>query len=134
MPSPQPIAIAVPCAPPAKDGAISIRNPEHPDHAKVQAIRDAMGHVMAQQHPFGRIPLKMTMHCCRGTCRADALNMINGVADIIQKRCNTPSYRWDVWATEDDEDIREFHNTEEPAETDSYTVTIGPLEATGSGS
>ncbi len=49
----QEIEITVITAPPAKDGAISVRNPDHPQHRLVVALREAMRRVMAGWGPLG---------------------------------------------------------------------------------
>lgn len=118
------IIIRVGAAPPAKDGGKSIRSRDHRDYALVVALREAMAKTMATQDAFEGVPVAMELRVVRARCRADGLNLINGVSDVIQRRCNTPDYAHDVWVLDDDANVREFHYYEEPGDRDSYQVTV----------
>ena len=122
------IRVQVGDAPPAKDGGTSIRNPSHSHFPLVLALLDAMKAAMSGRKPLEGIPVKLSMHYWRGAGRADALNAINGVADIIQKRCHPPYEPFDVWVIDDDSNIREFHYTEEGSGSDRYELAVAPLE------
>lgn len=121
------IAIRVNAAPPAKDGAISVLNPNHSTHDRVQALRGAMKAQIGAHKRFENVNLKMVMHYERATSQADALNIMNGVADVVQRRCHFKAYRFEVWLIDDDRNIREIHYSEEPADKDSYEATIEPI-------
>ena len=121
------IVIIVEAAPPAKDGSESILSPGHRDHQRVTALKEAVAVVMADRKPFEGVGLMMELRVTRARCRADGLNMINGVADVIQKRA-TKEYAPLAWAIDDDRNIKEFHYFEEPGATDRYRVTIRPIE------
>lgn len=123
------IFLEVPGAPPAKDGAKSIRAASHRDTSRVAALRAAMRSAMTGRQPFARQPLRLTVHFRRGPCRADGLNLINGIADIIQRRAHHPSHIYDVWLLDDDIWIRAFCYSEEPvsAAEEGYTVLLEPI-------
>jgi len=121
-----PVRIFVCCAPPAKDPGLSILNPEHPQYCRVQALRRAMEHAMVGAEPFGGANVRMDVRYRRGHSTSDGLNIINGIADVIQCRCYW-RYRYHVWVIDDDESIREFHYTEEPSQVDQYEVVISAL-------
>ena len=123
------IAIDVHAAPPSKDGAKSIRSHAHRDAGKVEALREAVRKALTASAPIEGRPVRMVMHYRRGAGKADALTAINGVADIIQRRCHDVSHDCGVWLIDDDANIREFHYTEKPALTDSYEITVEVLEA-----
>ena len=78
---------------------------------------------MKNRQPFSSIPLKLTMHYKRKKGRADALNIINGVADILQKR-SYAKYKCDVWVFDDDAQIKCFKYTEERGTKDEYRITM----------
>lgn len=122
----KPIQLEVRYPPPAKDGGFSIRNPAHPRAALVEKLREQMRRALTQHEPIEGIPVRMTMHYCRLTSRADALNIINGVADVIQKRSDAHPHP--AWLIDDDKNIREFKYTEEPADHDLYTLVLETLE------
>lgn len=121
------IEIRVSAAPPAKDGGSSIRAPEHVHHHLVLALREAMDEVMRDRDPFEGEALCMDLRLRRARCKADGLNLINGIADVLQYRCPRPEYRHDVWVYDDDANIREFHFHEERGDQDSYEVRIYPV-------
>ena len=121
------ITIEVSCGPPAKDSAKSVMSKDHDHYPRVQALEEAMLEAMQGRTPFEKVPVKMCMtyHRSKGS-KADALNMANGVADVIQKRGNESR---DCWVIDDDQNIREFHYSETQARSDWYTLTVTPLEA-----
>lgn len=121
------IVIKVEAAPPVKDGSESILGPGHRERARVSALRAALAAAMVDRVPFEGVRLMMEMRVTRARCRADGLNMINGVADVIQKRA-TKVYAPMVWAIDDDKNIKEFHYFEEPGESDRYQITLRPIE------
>lgn len=121
------IVIHVDGAPPAKDGGLAIRNPSHSHHGHVKLLRASMATAMAGKQPFAGVPLRMDIHHWRKTSRADALNIINGIADILQQRCNTSAYQHSIWVFDDDWYIKEFHYSEEVGEVDRYEVSIEPI-------
>jgi hypothetical protein len=125
-----PIVIRVEGPAPAKDGGRSIRGLEHPHAERVQTLRQAMAAVMAEREPFDLGPVRMDMRLYRQVCASDALNLINGVADIIQRRHHLPEHAHDVWVLADDAQIREFSYQESPAEQDSYVIVVTPLAST----
>ena len=47
------VEISVDAAPPAKDGALFVRNPDHPQHRLVVALREAMRRVMDERECAG---------------------------------------------------------------------------------
>lgn len=112
---------------PAKDGGRSIRNPAHPHSVRVQALRQAMAVAMQGRTAFEGTPVRLKMRLYRRDCGCDALNLINGVADIIQRRHHRAEHGHDVWVLEDDAQIREFSYQETPAERDSYELVITSL-------
>jgi hypothetical protein len=109
--------------PPAKDGGLSIRNPKHPHYHYVQALRTEMKKKMKSRDPFDGTPLKLTMHYKRKKSNSDALNIINGVSDILQKR-SYPKYMHDVWVFDDDSQVKWFEYTEEGGANDEYCITV----------
>ena len=119
------IHIRVEAAAPAKDGGRSIRHSQHVHFGRVEALREAMTLAMNGRQPFERMPLKMEVHVRRFACRADALNLLNGIADIIQRRCHLPEHKYPVWVLEDDSDIREVVYRESLP--DAYDLVISPL-------
>jgi hypothetical protein len=120
------IIVRVYDAPPAKDGGFSILNPRHYSYPRVQALRAAMRVTIAGRSPFVGVPLRLTMRYHRATSRSDALNIINGVADVIQRRC-AAEYRSDVWLIDDDANIRAFEYAELLSDHDWYELTISTL-------
>lgn len=122
------IVLRVPAAPPAKDGGTSIRSPGHDHRHLVAALRGAMAEAMRDEEPFEGERLGMELRLQRGQCKADALNLINGVADVIQRHCTWAEYRYDVWVFDNDANVREFHFSEEPAVQDAYEVRVYPIE------
>ena len=127
----EPIRVRVEAAPPAKDPGFSIRNPQHPNALLVEALREAMRRAMAGREPLEGVPARLEMRLFRAACRADALNLINGIADVIQRRCHSLEHACDVWLIDDDANIREFHYTEEPAGRDAYEITLRRIEGRG---
>jgi hypothetical protein len=124
---PAPICIRVDGPAPAKDGARSIRGADHPHAGRVQALRKGMAEAMVGRLPLEGGPVRLEMHVFRHACRSDALNLINGVADIIQRRCHRPEHAHDVWVLDDDVQIREFAYRETPAEFDAYELVFTPV-------
>nr|ALS90763.1 MetaGeneMark_Unknown Function [uncultured bacterium] len=124
----QRIVLRVEAAPPAKDSDTSIRNPKHARFVLVEALRRVMKEVMASHTPFEGVALCMEMRYHRATGRADALNLINGVSDIIQRQCGK-LHLHDVWVIDNDVNIREFHYKEERADYDHYEVVIRPMDS-----
>jgi len=121
------ISLVVQAAPPAKDGGFSIRNPNHSHYRLVTALRDEMRKALRDGEPFTGVPVRLEMHYERASGRADALNVINGVADVIQLRCHSEMHRCDVWLVDDDAWIREFHYSEEAGERDLYEIVVTEL-------
>jgi hypothetical protein len=112
--------------PPAKDGGLSIRNPKHRHHPYVKALRIELAKKMKTRDPFEGAPLKLTMHYKRKDSNSDALNIINGVSDILQKR-SYPKYMHDVWVFDDDAQVKRFEYTEEGGSKDEYYITIATI-------
>ena len=113
--------------PPAKDGGMAIANPQHPHFPRVVALRAAVNQqVTARQRFEDGVPLRLQMTYHRPNDEnSDGLNLINGVADIIQRRghLNQP------WAIDDDKNIKAFTYCEYAAETPSYTIAIERYDA-----
>lgn len=128
MPDMELLEFLVDSAPPAKDGGTSIRNPQHPHFDRVCALREKMAEVMKGRSPFVGVALRLDLRVYRATCRADALNLINGLTDVLQKRCGWAEYQHDVWVFDDDANIREFHYTEVASDRDCYQVTLRPIQ------
>lgn len=120
----EPIVIRVDAAPPAKDGAKSIRDPGHPHHPLVQHLRNAMREALRGREPLHGVPVRMDMHYWRKHGKGDALNLINGVADIIQRRSHLAAHAHEVWVLDDDKWIKYFHYSEEPGDHDRYELVI----------
>ena len=125
----QPIRLRVDAPPPAKDGAKSIRSPEHLRYRITVALREKMAEVMEGHQPFTGVRLRMDVHYRRAASQADALNIINGIADVIQAHSHREDHRFDVSVLDDDTNIREFHYTEAPSEHDSYELVVRRLGA-----
>ena len=87
----------------------------------------AMKEAMLEYLPFEETDVRMVMHYQRARGRADALNIVNGVADVIQRRSHSRQQRFDTWVIEDDVQIREVHYTERQGPADRYEVTISAL-------
>ena len=117
------LTLRVEYPPPAKDGGLSIRNLAHPHHTLVEALRKEMRKKMKGRDPFERVPLKLTIHYKRNSSKSDALNIINGVSDILQKRSDA-KYMHDVWVFDDDAEVRWFEYTEEDGANDEYYITV----------
>lgn len=111
--------IEVHAAPPAKDGAKSIRAETHTHHVRVRALREAMARLEPDER-FEGVPLRLEMTVSRLADRSDALNAINGVADIIQRRGNPEQ----PWLIDDDANIREFTYREVRGNAAFYTVRV----------
>jgi hypothetical protein len=86
-----------------------------------------MKEAMLECLPFEETDVRMVMQYQRARGRADALNMVNGAADIIQRRCHGRQQRFDTWVIEDDAQIREVHYTEQQGPADRYEATISAL-------
>ena len=123
----KPIRIEVNYPPPPKDGGLSIRNPGHSHAPLVDKLRERMHEAMKAHKPLTGVPVRLTMHYRRATSQADALNLINGVADIIQQRA-AKGCEYPVWLIDDDKNVREFHYTEARADHDSYVLILETLE------
>jgi len=121
------VHIEVTGIPPAKDSAKSIRSQDHPHFSRVKSLVEAMEEAMIECLPFEETNVRMVMRYQRARGRADALNIVNGVADIIQRRCHRRQQRFDTWVIEDDAQIREVHYTERQGPADRYEVTISAL-------
>ena len=124
--------LSVAAAPPVKDGARSIFNPQHPDHGKVLALQAAMSTALAYREPFEGVPLRLDVRVSRAACKADGLNLINGIADVIQRRTHY-GYTKDVWLIDDDAYIQEFHYSERLADSDGYELIVSELNPCSSG-
>ena len=107
---------------------MSILGPTHAQFPRVEALRSAMRDALVSAEPFAGVPLRLEMSMYRALCRADGLNLINGVADVIQRRC-AAAYRSDVWLIDDDVNIRAFAYSEEAADHDWYDLMISTLES-----
>jgi len=115
-------------APTAKDGVKAIRGATHQSKRRVAPLLAEMTNVMARRQPFGWVKLRMAPHDWRGRSDADALKIINGVSDIIQRRHQRPEHAYDVWIREDDVARRESQYSEKRADSDTYEVAISCLE------
>lgn len=116
--------LVVHAAPPAKDGGTSIKSDAHPHFRFVEALRAAM-QAVPEAERFQGADLVLSMRYERATSRADALNLINGVADVIQRRGNAGQ----AWVIDDDARIREFHYVESPGQSDSYVIEVSARDA-----
>ena len=118
------LRIEVDGPPPIKNTAKSMRSVGHPHAQRIAALLEAMAKVSPEERERleGR-PLKMVMHYERQPSLADALNLANGVADVIQRRGNPGA----PWLIDDAHSIVEFHYTERIADHDSYWIEIHPL-------
>jgi hypothetical protein len=120
----QVIELIVKAAPPAKDGGKSIFNQDHPHWARVLELHEAVRVAMAGRSPLsGEVRMEMVYRRCKKG--GDALNFINGVADVVQKSRYFEGQ--DAWAIENDDQIVEFHYQQEPSDADEYTVRISLL-------
>lgn len=108
--------------PPVKDGGMSSRGESHLHFPHVQQLREAMRRQVTDDEHITRIPVILRVHFDRATSRADALNLVNGIADVIQARGNPG----EPWMIDDDANITEFHYTETRTESDRYTVEVTP--------
>ncbi|RJQ12336.1 MAG: hypothetical protein C4558_02125 [Dehalococcoidia bacterium] len=108
--------------PPIKNTAKSMRSEGHPHAQRIAALREAMSTVPPEERLEGQ-RLSMVMHYERQPSQADALNLANGVADVIQRRGNADA----PWLIDDDHNIVEFHYTERIASRDWYWIEIRPL-------
>lgn len=124
--SPEEVAIRVEQAPPAKNAALSIFSMKHPDYARVMALQEATRVAMNGRAPFIGLPLRLELRVGRAACRADGLNLINGVADVLQRRPNL-AYLKPSWVFDDDANIKEFRYSETPSDKDWYEVRVAPL-------
>lgn len=118
------IAFSVSGPPPAKDGGKSIFSPDHGHYPLVVALRTAAQAAMAARTPFVGLPLRLEVRYRRAVGRADGLNIVNGIADVLQRRPAAPTYANEHWAFDDDANIREVRYDEEPADEDAYEVII----------
>ncbi len=71
----------------------------------------------------------MVMRRERHSSKEDALNAINGVADIIERRGNQDQ---SYWLIDDDSQICEFHYWERLGEKERYEVILVPFGFFGS--
>lgn len=108
--------------PPVKDGGMSSRGETHRHYPYVKSLRDAMTQQVSEQSRLTGIPVVLTVHFDRARSKADALNLINGIADVIQARGN-PGHPSMI---DDDANITEFHYTEARTDTDRYSVEVTP--------
>ncbi|MDB5096374.1 MAG: hypothetical protein JWM80_795 [Cyanobacteria bacterium RYN_339] len=92
------------------------------------ARRAAIRVAMADREPLGGGPIRMEVAYQRANRQGDALNMMNGIADVLQQRTTFASCAGDVWAIDDDHNIREFSYQEIPALRDSYQVRLSRVE------
>ncbi len=115
--------VIVESAPPAKDGAKSIRSPAHSHFRLTEALRDAIRGQVAEADRLVGVHASLSMHYERAVSRADALNLINGVADIIQRRGNDGA----PWMIDDDANIRAFRYSESRGATDRYVIDLERL-------
>ncbi len=120
----QPITFHVAGPPPAKDGGKSIFSPGHPHYPRVVALRRAVGEAMAGRLPFEGVPIRLEVVHHRARGRADGLNVVNGIADVLQRRAVAKAYGHDVCAFDDDANVREISYREVPAADDAYDVVV----------
>lgn len=117
------IIIRVEAAPPAKDGAKSILDPSHRHFPRVLALREAMARAMMGRAPFAKTRLRLEVEYHRANSHSDGLNIINGIADVIQ-RCRRAEMRHEVWVMDDDKYVVAFNYTELASTYDHYELVI----------
>lgn len=122
------ISIRVAAPPPAKDGAKSIFSLDHPHYPRVVALRAAIQETMVNRTPFEGVPLRLAIAYERATCRADALNIVNGIADVLQRRPTMRAYANETWAFDDDVNIREIAYRETSAAAEAYQIVITRID------
>ena len=112
--------VTVDGAPPSKDQGMSSRGPTHLHFPRVELLRKAMLDQVDPSERLVKTAAVMHVHYERFSARSDALNLMNGIADVVQSRGNLDQ----PWIIDDDFFVTEFHYKETAADHDRYTVEI----------
>ena len=115
------VEITVNCKPPVKDpDGYGICGEKHKDDPEVRALVDAVRAANPENEVFAsHVKMEVVYH--RNDGQMDGVNIIGGVADLIQKRGNNLHGSWLI---DDDRNVVEVYYVEEESDRDWYLIRI----------
>jgi len=121
------ISITVDGPPPSGHGSGDDRDGGDGHPSPTTALREAMRDALAGRAGFIETPVSLEIRYTRGRSVADAASLIAGVVATLRRKGGPGDREHDVWAFDDDRNIRELHYTEELGDADRYVVALTAL-------